>query len=83
MFYKYFVGDTKGWVEVSLVEIERLNLSNLISSSSYIDDKYIYLDEDLDFSFFMCYLSDIPDFKKVYVNDTHFDKYKRYEGGLN
>ena len=83
MIYRHFIGDTRGWIEIKREELEKANLLDSISPGSYIKGEYIYLDEDLDFSFFMCYLSDIPDFKKVYVNDTHFDKYKRYEGGLN
>ena len=82
MVYKYFIGDTRGWVEVRKDELEKANILDSISSDSYIKGKYIYLDEDFDFSFFMCYLGYKPDFIKIRVNDTYFDNYKRYKESL-
>ena len=54
--YKYFVGDTKGWVEVRKDELGAANLLDLISTSSYEKGDYIYLDEDIDLSFFVYFL---------------------------
>ena len=82
MHYKYFVGDTSGWVEVRKDELERANILDLISTCSYEKGDYIYLDEDIDLSFFLCYLGDMPNMMEVYVNDNYFSNYKEYRGGL-
>ena len=80
--YKYFVGDTKGWVEVRKDELGAANLLDLISTCSYEKGEYIYLDEDIDFSFFVYYLGDLPVFQEIHVTDNYFDNYKEYKGGL-
>ena len=82
MVYKHFIGDTRGWVEVKKHELEKANILDSISSDSYIKGKYMYLDEDLDLSLFMCYLGYKPDFIKIKVNDTYFDNYKTYKESL-
>ena len=56
MIYRYFVGDTKGWVEVRKDELARANVLDLISTSSYEKGDYLYLDEDVDLSFFFVYI---------------------------
>ena len=80
--YKYFVGDTKGWIEVKKSELGGANLLGSISTSSYQKGENIYLDEDIDFSFFLDYLGDMPELTKIHVKDNYFDKYNRYRGGL-
>lgn len=79
--YRHFVGDTKGWVEVRKDELEKAGLLDSISPSSYIKNDYIYLDEDIDFSFFLCYLDFEPEFISVNINDTYFDNYEKFKGG--
>ena len=79
--YRHFVGDTKGWVEVRKSEITRLGLLDFISSSSYIKNEYIYLDEDLDFSFFLCHLEYEPELIPVSIDDTYFDNYDKFKKG--
>ena len=81
LIYRHFVGDTKGWVEVKKSEITRLGLLDFISSNSYIKNDYIYLDEDLDFSLFLCYLGYDPDLEIININDTYFNKYKKFKEG--
>ena len=80
--YKYFVGDTRGWIEVKKEELGAANLLGFISTSSYEKNDYIYLDEDIDFSFFLDYLGDMPELTKIHVKDNYFDKYNRYRGGM-
>ncbi len=80
--YKYFVGDTKGWVEVRKDELGAANLLDLISTSSYEKGEYIYLDEDIDLSFFVYFLGDLPIFQEIHVSDDYFSNYNRYRGGL-
>lgn len=80
--YKYFVGDTKGWVEVRKDELGAANLLDLISTSSYEKGDYIYLDEDIDLSFFVDFLGDLSMIQEIHVNDNYFSNYKIYRGGL-
>ena len=80
--YKYFVGDTKGWVEVKKAELVGANLLDFISTSSYAKGKYVYLDEDVDLSFFVDFLGYLPSLSVVKVKDNHFENYKKYKGGL-
>ena len=82
MIYRHFIGDTKGWIEIKRDELEKANFLGSISPGSYIKDKYIYLDEDLDFSFFVCYLGYQPEFQNIYVNDTYFDDYEQFKENL-
>ena len=76
--YKYFVGDTKGWVEVRKDELGAANLLDLISTSSYEKGDYIYLDEDIDLSFFVDFLGDLSMIQEIHVNDNYFSNYKIY-----
>jgi hypothetical protein len=41
-----------GWFKVSLEDFRIAQVANEISSYSYVDDKYIYLEEDCDFDVF-------------------------------
>ena len=80
--YRHFVGDTKGWIEVRKDELEKVGLLDSISSSSYTKDNFVYLDEDIDFSLFLCYLDFEPKLILVPVNDTYFDKYEQFKESL-
>lgn len=82
MIYRHFIGDTRGWIEIKREELEKANLLDSISPGSYIKGEYIYLDEDLDFSFFMCYLGTEPEFTNIYVSDTYFDDYEQFKENL-
>ena len=82
MIYRYFVGDTKGWVEVRKSELAKANVLDLISTCSYEKGEYIYLDEDIDFSFFLCLFNDNTELEKIQVKDNYFNQYKIYRGGL-
>ena len=82
MVYKRFIGDTRGWIEIKKNELEKANFLDSISSSSYIKGNYVYLDEDLDFSFFVCLLGYEPDFVNIYVDDTYFNNYKTFKENL-
>ena len=78
--YRHFVGDTKGWVEVKKSELARLGLLDFISSSSYVKNDNVYLDEDLDFSFFLYHLGTEPELIQVEVTDDYFNKYEKFKG---
>tara|TARA_Y100000768_G_scaffold387812_1_gene380420 strand:+ start:1150 stop:1395 length:246 start_codon:yes stop_codon:yes gene_type:complete len=78
--YRHFVGDTKGWVEVKKSELARLGLLDFISSSSYVKNDNVYLDEDLDFSFFLYHLGNEPELIQVEVTDDYFNKYEKFKG---
>ncbi len=80
LIYRHFVGDTKGWVEVKKSELARLGLLDFISSSSYTKNDNVYLDEDLDFSFFLYYLGNEPELIQVEVTDDYFNKYEKFKG---
>lgn len=80
--YRHFVGDTKGWIEVEKNELTRLGILSSISTSSYVKGKYIYIDEDLDFSLFLCSLGYEPDFIELEVDDEHFDNYEQFKESL-
>ena len=82
MIYRHFIGDTKGWIEIKRDELEKANFLGSISPGSYIKDDYIYLDEDLDFSSFLCYLGYQPEFQNIYVDDTYFDDYEQFKENL-
>lgn len=80
--YKYYISDTRGWIRVKKDELDKVNLLGSISTSSYVKGDYIYLDEDVDFSFFIYCFIEFPDLDEVIIEDDYFDNYKRYEGGL-
>ena len=80
--YRYYVGDTKGWVRVEKEKFEKTGLLNSVSSSSYHDEEFIYLDEDLDFSSFVYFVGYMPDLDKVHVNDDYFNNLEQYNGGI-
>ena len=80
--YRYFVGDTRGWIEVRKTELLKANVLDFISTSSCEKGDFIYIDEDMDLSFFLYNLGEISSMQKIQVNDNYFKTYKRYEGGL-
>ena len=80
--YRHFVGDTRGWIEVKRCELEKANLLDSISYSSYIRDDFVYIDEDIDFSFFLYYLGYDPDLIVTHVKDDYFDKYEQFKENL-
>ena len=80
LIYRHFVGDTKGWVEVKKSELARLGLLDFISSSSYVKNDNVYLDEDLDFSFFLYHLGTETELIQIEVTDDYFNKYEKFKG---
>ena len=53
--YRFITDDSHGWLKVKTTELNKLNLSDKISSYSYISPskKYVYLEEDCDCTKFM------------------------------
>ena len=80
--YRHFVGDTRGWIEVKRDELTRLGILSSISTSSYMKGNLVYLDEDLDFSLFLCSLGYDPEFIEITVNDTYFNNYEQFKESL-
>ena len=80
--YRHFVGDTRGWIEVEKNELTRLGILSSISTSSFVKGKYIYLDEDIDFSLFLCSLGYDPELTDIAINDTYFDNYEQFKESL-
>ena len=80
LLYKYYVGDTRGWIEVEKKLL--IGILDFISTSSYENEEFIYLDEDIDFSFFVSYIGYMPELDKIYIEDDYFEDHKPYIGGL-
>ena len=80
--YRHFVGDTRGWMEVKRDELTRLGILSSISTSSFVKGKYIYLDEDIDFSLFLYSLGYDPELTDIAINDTYFDNYEQFKESL-
>ena len=80
--YRHFVGDTRGWIEVEKNELTRLGILSSISTSSFVKGKYIYPDEDIDFSLFLYSLGYDPELTDIAINDTYFDNYEQFKESL-
>jgi hypothetical protein len=53
LFYIFHEDGGHGWLQVPLEELQELNIDDQISSYSYVDDDYVYLEEDQDMSIFL------------------------------
>lgn len=61
--YKFYEDAGHGWLRVPITELIELNIQNEITSFSYIDDEYVYLEEDQD--------------ADIYVNKRFPSEYER------
>ena len=51
--YMYYSDPGHGWLRVPLLHLMLLGLENMISSFSFKNDKYAYLEEDVDMLLFL------------------------------
>jgi hypothetical protein len=51
-YYKYNDAG-HGWLRVHIKDIVKCGIENMITAWSYINGKYVYLEEDCDMSFFL------------------------------
>jgi DNA repair protein RadC len=51
--YHFYTDGGHGWLKVPLEELATLNIKDKITGYSYIDDKFAYLEEDLDMGVFL------------------------------
>mgnify|MGYP003643042944 CR=1 FL=1 len=81
--YKAYSDDAHGWLRVEKTTLKRLGLLDKISSLSYEDDEYIYLEEDLDADVFLNTQKD-EDFgiDEHYSPKSSIRKKRFYKGGL-
>ena len=81
--YKAYSDDAHGWLRVEKTTLKKLGLLDKISSLSYEDDKYIYLEEDLDAGVFLDSQKE-EDFEidEHYSPESPIRKKKFYKGGL-
>ena len=49
----FVMDDGHGWLRVPLALLDRLGIRDKISSCSYRDGEYAYLEEDVDYSIFL------------------------------
>ncbi len=59
--YTFFTDSRHGWLQVGLFEANELEILDKISGFSYIDNNYIYLEEDCDASVFLRAKLNLPD----------------------
>lgn len=52
MKYQFYSDPSHGWLKVSIQELEQLGIQNKISSYSYMNKGFAYLEEDCDLSLF-------------------------------
>ncbi len=50
--YRFISDPGHGWLEVPVSELDQLNIAHLISSCSYTNGAFVYLEEDCDLSVF-------------------------------
>lgn len=50
--YDFFEDPYHGWVKVNIKELEELGIAEEISEFSYMDEEFVYLEEDADLSTF-------------------------------
>lgn len=48
----FYLDPNHGWLEVPLALVDQLGIAHLISTCSYWDDEFAYLEEDRDFAIF-------------------------------
>lgn len=51
--YTIFTDPGHGWLQVSIFEASKLDILDQISAFSYMDNNYLYLEEDADMSVFL------------------------------
>lgn len=51
--YQFFADEGHGWMRVPIKEILDLGIGAHISNFSFMDDDYVYLEEDCDAGFFI------------------------------
>ena len=76
-----------GWLRVKISELKKLNISDKISSCSYIKGNYAYLEEDCDYSIFLfakCKTENeirefVKNIKIVNSNDSAIRNYSTYK----
>ena len=52
MKYEFHSDPGHGWMKVTVAEVERLGIGGQISSYSYVNDGFLYLEEDCDMGLF-------------------------------
>ena len=71
--YTFLADPGHSWLQVPINDFLSLGLKNCISRCSYIDEKYVYLEEDCDaFIFLASYLKEndsYPEIKEKFFND--------------
>jgi len=83
-YYKAYSDDAHGWLRVPRTKLKNLGLLDKISSLSYEDDNYIYLEEDLDAGIFLNTQKDEDiEIEEEYCTESPIRKLKNYDGGLS
>ena len=83
-YYKAYSDDEHGWLRVPRTKLKDLGLLDKISSFSYEDDNYIYLEEDLDAGIFLNTQKDeYIEIEEEYCTESPIRKLKNYDGGLS
>ena len=81
--YKAYSDNEHGWLRVPKKELKELGLMDRISSYSYEDKEYIYLEEDLDADLFLnCKKEKDIEIDEDYKPVSPIRKLKHYKGGL-
>lgn len=84
--YTYYTFENKGWLRVPISTIEKLQLEKNISIKSYMNTKYIYLENTNDLSIFTSKMNNIIGVDVIKSNTvvvihtnktaiTYFEKY--------
>jgi len=83
-YYKAYSDDQHGWLRVSKKKLKSLGIMDKISSCSYEDEEYLYLEEDLDAGIFLNTQKDEDiDIDENYCTESPIRKLKHYKGGLS
>ncbi len=71
-----FITDpTHGWLEVPIELIKQLNIKNNITNYSYMNNKNVYLEEDLDAQTFLFYAK--SNGLNIKINQLVVNRFKR------
>ena len=84
--YEYIQDSGHGWLKVKKSELARLNISSKISSCSYQNGEYAYLEEDLDAGIFIekkQELNEVVIPKSRHVNRSRIRNYQSFTGVLS
>lgn len=82
--YKAYSDDNHGWLRVSKLKLQSLGIMGKISTLSYEDEEYLYLEEDLDAGIFLSTQKDEDiDIDEHYCTESPIRKLNRYKGGLS